>query len=30
MAKVTPKENWMKLVNGGTPDYIPYYSMIGD
>ena len=30
MAKVTPKENWMKLVNGGTPDYIPYYAMMGD
>ena len=30
MAKVTPKENWMKYVGGGTPEYIPYYAMMGD
>ena len=30
MVKVTPKENWLKLVNGGTPEYIPYYAMMGD
>ena len=30
MAKVTPKENFMKLVNGGHPDYVPYYTMMGE
>ena len=30
MVKVTPKENWMKYVGGGTPEYIPYYAMMGD
>ena len=30
MAKITPKENFMRLVNGGHPEYVPYYTMIGD
>ena len=30
MAKVTPKENFLMLLNGGTPAYIPYYAMMGD
>ena len=30
MVKVTPKENFMKLIGGGTPEYIPYYAMMGD
>ena len=30
MAKVTPKENFMKLVDGGHPDYVPYYTMMGE
>lgn len=30
MTKVTPKENFMMLINGGTPAYIPYYPMMGD
>ena len=29
MAKVTPKENFMKLRHGGTPDYVPFYSLMG-
>lgn len=30
MAKVTPKENFMKLVGGGCPDYVPFYTMMGE
>lgn len=30
MAKVTPKENFLMLVDGGTPAYIPYYTMTGE
>ena len=30
MAKITPKENFMKLVNGGHPEYVPYYTMMGE
>ena len=30
MAKVTPKENFLKLRHGGMPDYVPFYSLIGD
>ena len=30
MAKVTPKENFMMLVDGGTPAYIPYFTMMGE
>lgn len=30
MAKITPKENFLRLVNGGHPEYVPYYTMMGD
>ena len=30
MAKVTPKENFLKLRHGGMPDYVPFYSPMGD
>ncbi len=30
MAKVTPKENFLMLLNGGTPAYIPYFTMMGE
>ena len=30
MAKVTPKENFMMLIDGGTPAYIPYFTMMGE
>ena len=30
MAKITPKENFMKIVGGGHPEYVPYYTMIGE
>ena len=29
MAKITAKENFMKLRHGGTPEYVPFYSMMG-
>lgn len=29
MAKVTPKENFLKLRHGGFPDYVPFYSIMG-
>ena len=29
MAKVTPKENFMMLRHGGTPAYVPFYSLAG-
>ncbi|MBR2520872.1 MAG: hypothetical protein IKE62_01650 [Oscillospiraceae bacterium] len=30
MAKVTPKENFLKLSGGGYPYYVPFYSIMGD
>ena len=30
MAKITPKDNFMKIVGGGHPEYVPYYTMIGE
>ena len=30
MAKITPKENFMKIVGGGHPEYVPYYTMMGE
>lgn len=30
MAKITPKENFLKLRHGGTPEYVPFYSLMGD
>ena len=30
MAKVTPKENFLKLRHGGMPDYVPFYAIMGD
>ena len=30
MAKVTPKENFLKLANGIHPDYVPFYSIMGE
>ena len=30
MAKVTPKENFLKLANGEFPYYVPFYSLMGD
>lgn len=30
MAKITPKDNFMKLVGGGHPEYVPYYTMVGE
>ncbi len=30
MAHVTPKENFLKLANGVMPDYVPFYSIMGD
>ena len=30
MAKVTPKENFLKLANGEFPYYVPFYSILGD
>ena len=29
MAKVTAKENFLKLCKGGHPDYVPVYTMMG-
>ena len=29
MAKITPKENFMKLAHGGHPEYVPVYTMMG-
>lgn len=26
-SKLTPKENWMRLVRGETPDFVPLYTM---
>ena len=30
MAKITPKENFMRLRHGGCPEYVPFYSLMGD
>ena len=30
MARVTPKENFLKLANGEFPYYVPFYSIMGD
>ena len=30
MAKVTPKENFLKLAGGGHPEYVPFFNMGGD
>ena len=30
MAKITPKENFLKLRHGGMPEYVPFYSLMGD
>jgi len=30
MAKVTPKENFLKLAKGERPYYVPFYSLMGD
>ncbi len=30
MAKISPKENYLKLVNGGHPEYVPYFTMMGE
>ena len=30
MAKITPKENFLRLRHGGTPAYLPFYSLMGD
>ena len=30
MAKVTAKENFLKLANGIMPDYVPFFSLMGD
>ena len=29
MAKITPKENFLRLAGGGMPAYVPYYNMQG-
>ena len=29
MARITPKENFLKLAGGGHPEYVPYYTFIG-
>ncbi|MCL2046840.1 MAG: hypothetical protein FWG88_10715 [Oscillospiraceae bacterium] len=30
MARVTPKENFMKLAGGGHPYYVPYFTFMGN
>lgn len=30
MAKITPKENFLKIAYGGHPDYVPYFTMMGE
>jgi hypothetical protein len=29
MAKITPKDNFLKLAGGGHPEYVPFYTMMG-
>jgi len=30
MAKITPKENFLKLAGGGRPEYVPFFNMMGE
>jgi len=30
MAKITAKENFLRLTRGEMPEYVPFYSMMGD
>lgn len=30
MAKISPKDNWLKLSGGGRPEYVPFFSMVGE
>ncbi|MCL2045045.1 MAG: hypothetical protein FWG88_01490 [Oscillospiraceae bacterium] len=30
MARITPKENFLKLAGGGHPEYVPYYTFMGN
>ena len=30
MAKISPKDNFMKLVGGGHPEYVPYFTIMGE
>ncbi|MDR2956822.1 MAG: hypothetical protein LBU61_01390 [Coriobacteriales bacterium] len=29
MAKISPKDNFLKLAGGGHPEYVPFYTMMG-
>jgi uroporphyrinogen-III decarboxylase len=29
MAKITPKDNFLKLAGGGRPEYVPFFTMTG-
>jgi len=30
MAKITPKDNFLQLAGGGMPEYVPYYTFMGN
>ena len=30
MAKISPKDNFLKLAGGGTPEYVPYFTYSGN
>jgi len=30
MARITPKENFLKLAGGGHPEYVPYFTFMGN
>ncbi len=30
MAKISPKDNFLKIAYGGMPEYIPYFTMMGE
>lgn len=30
MAKITPKENFLKMYGGGHPEYVPVYTLMGE
>jgi hypothetical protein len=30
MARITPKENFLRLAGGGHPEYVPYYTFMGN
>jgi hypothetical protein len=30
MARITPKDNFLKLAGGGHPEYVPYYTFSGN